>query len=68
VLRHFVVTRIGLGIYNEPWYEYALDAFAAITFSSLSRQTSHKFDWLLTVDNDMPAAARALGKFARKKS
>ena len=58
MLKHFIVTRIGLGVYNEQWYERALDAFEAITFPSLSRQTSQNFIWLLTVDSEMPAIAR----------
>jgi hypothetical protein len=58
VHRHFVITRLGLGVYNGRWYDYALKAFEAITFPSVSRQTRQDFFWLLTVDSQMPPDAR----------
>jgi hypothetical protein len=58
VHRHFVITRLGLGVYNGRWYDYALKALEAITFPSVSRQTRQDFFWLLTVDSQMPPDAR----------
>jgi hypothetical protein len=38
-LKHFVVIRLGLGVYNEAWYDDRLALFEAITCASLRAQT-----------------------------
>lgn len=58
MLPHFVITRIGLGVYSEAWYARIIDIFQAITFPSLMHQTSQNFDWMIAIDAGMPAAAR----------
>jgi hypothetical protein len=58
MLKHFVVTRLGLGVSSERWFERMIDLFEAVTFASLSRQTSQEFTWLVTVDAAMPANSR----------
>jgi hypothetical protein len=57
VLKHFVVTRFGLGVHHLPWYESTLSLFEAITYPSLRAQTSQDFTWLLVVDHQMPRQA-----------
>jgi hypothetical protein len=57
VLKHFVVTRLGLGVYHMPWYESTLSLFEAITYPSVRGQTSQQFIWLIVVDRQIPAPA-----------
>jgi Putative rhamnosyl transferase len=57
-MKHFVITRIGLGIYNETKLKKMIDLFEAVTLSSLANQTSQEFISLITIDAHMPAAAR----------
>ncbi len=56
-LRHFVVTRFGIGVHNENWYRGALDLFEAITYPSLCAQTRQDFTWLVVVDRKIPESA-----------
>lgn len=56
-LRHFVVTRFGIGVHNENWYRAALDLFEAITYPSLCAQTRQDFTWLVVVDKRIPEPA-----------
>lgn len=58
-LKHFVITRIGLGIYDPSWYERAVALFLAVTGPSLKAQLSQEFDWLIVIDAGMPPAAKA---------
>jgi hypothetical protein len=61
MLKHFVVIRLGLGIYHLPWYESRLDLFEAVTFGSLRAQSKQDFIALIVVDKQMPEpAARRL--------
>jgi Putative rhamnosyl transferase len=57
-MKHFVVTRIGLGIYNEARLAKTIDLFEAVTLSSLANQTSQEFACLIVTDAHLPAAAR----------
>lgn len=57
MLKHFVVTRLGLGVYSVPWYESTLGLFEAITYPSLRAQTSQEFTSLIVVDQQMPEPA-----------
>ena len=57
VLRHFVVIRLGLGVYNLTWYESRLALFEAITCPSLRSQTDQAFIALIVVDQQIPKAA-----------
>lgn len=59
MLPHFVVTRLGIGIHSESWYESAIPLFEAVTFASLEAQTSQDFTSLIIVDHEMPMSARA---------
>jgi hypothetical protein len=56
---HFVMTRLGLGIYDEDRLNKMIDLFAAVTLPSVKRQTSQKFVWLIVVDADCPAASKS---------
>ena len=56
-LAHFVVTRFGIGVHNESWYDAALGLFEAVTYPSLRAQTSQEFTWLIVVDRHIPEPA-----------
>src|ERR1700732_437767 len=58
MLKHFVITRLGLCVYNEHWFEKMIDLFEAVTFPSLVRQSSAEFIWLIVVDANIPPKAR----------
>jgi Putative rhamnosyl transferase len=58
MLRHFVLTRIGLGIQGEAWFERMTSLFEAVTFSSLANQSSSEFHWLVVIDIGAPKVAR----------
>ncbi len=58
-LPHFVITRLGIGINNDDWFQSALGLFEAVTLPSLCAQSSTDFTALLIVGHDMPPAARA---------
>lgn len=58
MLKHFVITRLGLGVYGERWFTDIIDLFETITLPSLLRQSSQEFIRLIVVGADMPAAAR----------
>lgn len=55
---HILVTRVGIGIYDEAWFDYRLSLFEAITVPSMVSQSSQDFTWMLVVDEEMPAPAR----------
>lgn len=57
MVKHFVVTRFGLGVHHPRWYESTLSLFEAITYSSLCAQTSRDFTWLFVVDHQIPGTA-----------
>jgi hypothetical protein len=57
-IKHFVITRIGLGIYNEVKLRKMIDLFEAVTLSSLANQSSQDFISLIIIDAHMPPAAR----------
>jgi hypothetical protein len=57
VLKHFVVTRLGLGVRHLPWYQSTLGLFEAITYPSVRGQTSQDFIWLIVVDRQIPGPA-----------
>ncbi len=54
-----VVTRHGCGIQDERWLEHRQLLLAAVTVPALLAQTDQNFTWLIVVDPDMPARARA---------
>lgn len=56
--RHFVLSRLGLGIFSDSWFEQMISLFETITLPSLASQTSKDFVWLIVVDRGMPAPAR----------
>jgi hypothetical protein len=58
-VKHFVITRIGLGIYNEVRLTKMIDLFEAVTLPSLGNQSSQEFVSLIVVDGHMPAAVRS---------
>jgi hypothetical protein len=50
---------MGIGIYDEAWFDYRLTLFERITFPSVSQQRNAEFTWLIAVDRNMPSAARS---------
>jgi len=56
---HFVVTRLGHGIYNGERLNKLVDLFEAITLPSVINQTSHDFIWLVSIDSDFPDAVKS---------
>ncbi len=54
-----VITRHGCGIQDERWLEHRQLLLAAVTAPALLAQTDQNFTWLIVVDPDMPARARA---------
>jgi hypothetical protein len=56
-LKHFVVIRLGLGVYSEAWYNDRLALFEAITCPSLRSQTDQAFIALIVVDQQIPKPA-----------
>jgi hypothetical protein len=58
MLKHVVITRLGLCVYSEHWFARMIDLFEAVTLPSLVRQTSTEFIWLVVIDADMPSTAR----------
>jgi putative rhamnosyltransferase len=58
MLKHFVITRLGLCVYSEHWFDRTIDLFEAITLPSLTRQSSTEFIWLIVTDANMPPKAR----------
>jgi Putative rhamnosyl transferase len=57
-MKQFVVTRIGLGIYNEAKLAKTIDLFDAVTLPSLLNQTSQEFVCLIVTDAHLPTASR----------
>jgi Putative rhamnosyl transferase len=58
MLKHIVVTRLGLCVYSEHWFESNIDLFEAVTLASLVRQSSTEFIWLIVIDAEIPPKAR----------
>src|SRR4029077_16254296 len=58
-IKHFVITRIGLGIYNEVRLTKMIDLLEAVTLPSLANQSSQEFLSLIVIDTHMPTAARS---------
>lgn len=58
LIRHFVVTRIGLGVYDEARLAKMIHLFEAVTLPSLANQSSQEFISLIVIDAHMPSAAR----------
>src|SRR6266853_3254130 len=58
MLKHFVVTRLGLCVYSEQWFAKMIGLFEAVTLASLVRQSSPAFIWLIVIDAHMPSNAR----------
>jgi hypothetical protein len=57
MLKHFVIMRLGLGIYHLPWYDSRLELFEAVTYPSLRAQSSPAFAVLIAVDQHIPESA-----------
>ncbi|CAM3448712.1 glycosyltransferase [Stackebrandtia soli] len=51
-----MATRLGIGVYDEAWFEHRLTLFEAITVPSMRAQTNQDFTWLLAIDEQMPSA------------
>jgi Putative rhamnosyl transferase len=56
--KHFVITRFGLGVYCQHWFESMLALFECTTLVSLRRQSDPRFVWLIAIDAHMPSAPR----------
>ena len=49
-----IITRFGIGIFDESWFEHRFALFRALTLPSVLNQSSRDFVWLLCVDQEMP--------------
>ena len=61
-----MATRVGIGVYDENWFDHRLTLLETITVPSMAAQSDQGFTWLLVVDRNMPerAAARLAGIIA----
>jgi hypothetical protein len=50
VFPHFIITRIGFGIYDEDRLAKMIELFSAVTFPSIGKQKNQEFTWLIVVD------------------
>jgi hypothetical protein len=57
-ISHFVITRIGLAIYDEVRLNKMIDLFAAVTLPSVKGQSKQDFIWLIVVDAACPVASK----------
>jgi hypothetical protein len=57
-MNHFVITRIGLGIYDEARLIKMIDLFEAVTLPSIVNQTNQEFICLIVLDAHMPVGPR----------
>lgn len=48
------VTRCGIGIYDQKWWESRLELLKAITFPSLTRFEDLNFTWYILLDSAVP--------------
>lgn len=55
---HVLATRVGIGVYDEAWFDYRLRLLDSITVPSMAAQTCQDFTWLLVIDQKMPPTAR----------
>ena len=46
---HFVITRLGFGIYDEARLEKMIDLFAAV-YAAIDKNQTKGFYWLIVVD------------------
>ena len=60
MLKHFVITRIGIGIYDKARLTKMIELFAAVTAPSLANQGSQNFTHLVVTDTSIPAECRDL--------
>ena len=60
MIKHFVITRIGIGIYNKARLTKMIELFAAITAPSLANQSSQNFTHLIVTDASIPGECRDL--------
>lgn len=58
-LKHFIFTRLGIGITSPSWLNRHLDVFEAVTLPSLLHQSDLRFHWLIGIDAGMPREVRA---------
>ena len=57
--QHFVITRLGLGIYDESRLNKLIDLFEAVTLPSLLNQSSQEFVWLVSIDSAFSEKAKS---------
>lgn len=55
---HVLSTRLGIGVYDEDWFDYRLTLFENITVPSIAAQNEQRFTWLIAIDQRMPPLAR----------
>ncbi len=53
-----IVTRFGIGVEAEPWYEYRLRFLETLLIPSLEAQTDRDFTLLLAVDRRIPGEVK----------
>jgi hypothetical protein len=56
---HVIATRHGIGVFDEQWFAYRQLMLEHLTLASLDAQTHRDFLWVVAIDRDMPAVARA---------
>jgi hypothetical protein len=57
-IKHFVITRLGLGIEDEAWYQRKIPLFKQFCLQSLLAQTDPDFYWFIAMDSKAPAWVR----------
>lgn len=53
-MKHFVITRIGIGIYDNLRLRKMIDLFSIVTLPSLANQYSKNFYSLIIIDSNIP--------------
>lgn len=51
---HVLLTRFGIGVFDERWLSFRLDIFEAITLPSVVSQNSARLVWFIFVDSFAP--------------
>jgi hypothetical protein len=57
--QHFIVTRLGHGIYDEDRLKKLTDLFEAVTLPSVINQTNQSFIWLVSIDSNFPETVKS---------
>lgn len=55
--KHIIVTRYGIGIASEKWYECKIDLFKSVTLPSIASQARDNLFWMIAIDSSIPSKA-----------